>query len=242
MYYDLFGSINTLFIFISLFGIFSQLTTIWHRKSQQQSRHKATELLSLNQFSVSFLAYLSFFIYGYSIQPFNHYIVWPRLIAALIIGFILYEIWRDRKTSLSQASFVMVLITVSLSLIGLVFGERFSDQGRTLSTGIILVISALIAQGYWHQIRLIIRSGATGAVDKKMSQFILLMDVSTLAFALSMGLNTGWPLMVLAITSAITKIIILYLFRWVEISPVALDKRAANANSLVRKPETKVQD
>lgn len=225
MYYNLFGSINTLFIFVSLIGVFSQLRTIWQRKSQPITTHKPTELLSLNQFSVSFLAYLSFFIYGYSIQPFNHFIVWPRFIAALIVGFILYEMWRDRKTALSLAGFSMVLFALSLSLLGLVFGEGFSDEGKLVSTSLILVISLLIAQGYWHQIRLILNSGKTGAVDKKMSQFILLMDISTIAFALSMGLNTGWPLMVLAITSAVTKIVILYLFRWVKISPVAKARR-----------------
>ena len=65
-----------------------------------------------------------------------------------------------------------------------------------MSTSLILVISLLIAQGLlatksaWSSTRV-----KPGAVDKKMSQFILLMDISTIAFALSMGINTGWPLL-----------------------------------------------
>ncbi|WP_417688548.1 hypothetical protein [Pseudidiomarina sp.] len=86
-------------------------------------------------------------------------------------------------------------------------------------------IGVMIAQGYYHQIKLIYNSGSTGAVNIRMSQFILLMDVSTIAFALTMGFADGWPLLVLAITSAITKLVIMYLFRWVRKSPLAQQRR-----------------
>ena len=61
--YNVFGVINTIFILFSLLGVFSQLRTIWLRKQQASTQHSPAELLSLNQFSVSFLAYFSFFIY-----------------------------------------------------------------------------------------------------------------------------------------------------------------------------------
>ncbi len=80
MWYDFFGSINTVFIFISVYGVFLQLKKILLR--QKNNENNVTEILSLNQFTMSFLAYFSFFIYGYSVNNFNHYIVWPRLIAA----------------------------------------------------------------------------------------------------------------------------------------------------------------
>lgn len=223
--YNLFGSINTLFIFVSLYGVYSQLTTIWQRKQAQVS--STTELLSLNQFTVSFLAYLSFFIYGYSISPFNHYIVWPRLIAAILVAIILYEIYLDRRTKATKISVGFALLSLSLAFVGLLFGHTIMDQSKLISTSIILFVSALIAQGYFHQIRLIIKSGSTGAVDLKMSQFILMMDISTIAFALSMGLSHGWPLMVLAITSATTKLVIMYLFHWVKVSETAKQRRLA---------------
>jgi hypothetical protein len=222
--YDLFGSVNTVFIFISLYGVLSQVKTIWRRKVEG-SKGGATELLSVNQFTVSYLAYLSFFIYGYSIEPFNHYIVWPRFIAATLIGIVLYEIWAERRTTSSLSSLFVAVLSLVLGVVGLIYGNTFVDEGKYLSTIIILVISLLIAQGYFHQIKLIITSGTTGAIDLKMSQFILMMDISTIAFALSMGIDNGWPLMVLAITSGITKIIIMYLFNWVRISPSAMQRR-----------------
>jgi hypothetical protein len=223
--YNFFGSINTFFIFVSLFGVLSQVRKIWRRKTEK-AKGATTELLSLNQFNVSYLAYFSFFIYGYSIEPFNHYIVWPRFIAAAFVGIILYEIWLDRRTKSSFISVSLVVFSLILGVLGLFYGDTFVDEGRVVSTIIILAISLLIIQGYTHQIRLIVKSGATGAVDLKMSQFIFLMDISTIAFALSMGMGTGWPLMVLAITSGITKIIIMYLFKWVKVSPVAAKRKS----------------
>lgn len=221
--YNIFGALNTIFITVSLYGVYSQLTTVWHRK--QSNSNSATELLSVNQFTVSYLAYLSFFIYGYSIAPFNHYIVWPRLIASILVAFILYEIWLDRRNNTSKVTLSIALISLFLALLGLVIGHSISDEGKLISTSIIIIVSVLIGQGYFHQIRLIIGSGKTGAVDLKMSQFILLMDISTIAFACTMGLSNGWPLLVLAITSAITKLIIMYLFHWVKVSATAKQRR-----------------
>jgi hypothetical protein len=83
----------------------------------------------------------------------------------------------------------------------------------------------LLAQGYAHQISLIWRSGHTGAVAIRMSQFILLMDISTIALAINIGADNSWPLLLLACTSAITKLIIMYLFRWVRVSEQAKIRR-----------------
>jgi len=50
--YDFFGAVNTVFIFVSLLGVLSQVKTIWQRK-KQKINGGATELLSINQFTVS---------------------------------------------------------------------------------------------------------------------------------------------------------------------------------------------
>ena len=223
--YNFFGALNTIFIILSLYGVFSQLNMIWVRKHSYTENTRSTSLLSLNQFAVSYLAYLSFFIYGYSIEPFNHYIVWPRLIASMLVSLILFEIWRDRKSTLSMRIFSFAVISLAIAIVGLFIGETITDQGKYISTTIIVLVSILLAQGYYHQIKLIIDSGQTGAISLKMSQFILMMDLSTIAFALSMGLSDGWPLLVLAITSGTTKVIIMYLFKWVKTSPKAAEHR-----------------
>ena len=207
--YIILGFINTAFIIVSLIGIFSQLKTIWRRRAQQKS---GTELLSINQFSVSFLAYFSFFIYGYSIEPFNHFIVWPRLVASVIVAIILYEIWRERRNSKAIVTITITAIIFIGGLAGLLYNNSISAHSQLISSAQVVIITLLLAQGYGHQIMLIMRSGKTGAVDIRMSQFILAMDISTIAFALSMGLGNGWPLLLLASVSASTKIIIIGLF------------------------------
>ena len=113
--------------------------------------------------------------------------MWPRLIASILVGLILLEIWRDRRSKASLLCVSFACLSLILGNLGLIFGDTIADQGRNISTTIILLVSLLIAQGYFDQIKLIIRSGSTGAVDLKMSQFILMMDISTMAFAISMG-------------------------------------------------------
>lgn len=224
------GSLNSLLIVISLYGLWSQLKKIWQRKQDHHiASGKRTEILSINQFTVSFLAYCAFFVYGYTITPFNHYIVWPRLLASLIALGILFEIYRDRRSTTARYALLACALLLCAGIVGLMFGPTFSDQKRLISQSLIVAVTLLLAQGYAHQIRLIYRSGKTGAVSLKMSQFILAMDISTIFFACVMGLSTGWPLLLLASVSATTKLIIMWLFRWEKTSPAAHSKRQALA-------------
>ena len=223
MLFNLAGSINSLFVLISLYGVFLQLQSIWSRKKNRIAR--STELLSLNQFSVSYFAYFSFFVYGFSVQPFNHYMVWPRLLACILVLLILLEIQIDRAQLKTKFIVSLASISLVLGLVGLSLGERVVDEGNLISTGIILAVSVALAQGYWHQIMLIIRWGKTGAIDIRMSQYILAMDCSTVFLAYTMGFDKSWPMVVLAFVSGVTKLIIMYLFRWVRLSPVAAVRR-----------------
>lgn len=222
---DALGAVNTVFVFISLLGVFSQLRRIWSRKTEEKHHNNPAKLLSLNQFTMSFFAYLSFFVYGYSIAPFNHYIVWPRLIASALVWFILFEIWHDRRDRLSFISLAIISISFLCAVLGLLSGNSYSDESKLISQSLILVVTVLLAQGYFHQMTLIYKHGDTGAVDLKMSQFILMMDISTIAFALSIGIDEGWPLLCLASVSGMTKLVIMYQFRWVRLSKNAKQKR-----------------
>jgi len=216
------GLLNSGLVFISLFAIYAQWATI--RRRRQQGEAEPTELLSLNQSVVSYFAYLSFFIYGFSITPFNHYLVWPRLIASLMTLVIIFEIWRDRRTSKSSGFALLTVCFLLISLYLLVNGNQIADDGKLISTGLIVIVTIFLAQGYAHQIYLIIKHGKTGAIDIRLSQSIFFKDCSTLFLAYSLGFIENWPLVLLAIVSATTKIIIMYLFYWVRTIPVALER------------------
>lgn len=225
MFYTVAGIINTAFILLSLVGVWAQLRKVRVRRRAGAANGAATDILSLNQFTVSFLAYLSFFVYGYTIQPFNHFIVWPRLLASVLVLLILREIWTDRRSRAATTALALAGLALLCALAELVWGQRHVDEGRVLASAMIVAITALLAQGYAHQILLIWRSGRTGAVSLRMSQLILLMDVSTVVFAFAMGLHLGWPLLLLAVVSGSTKLAILWLFRWERRSALAAYKR-----------------
>ncbi|WP_196140592.1 hypothetical protein [Aliikangiella sp. G2MR2-5] len=217
--YQFAGVINSLFVILSLYGILLQLKLIWERQSNK------TELLSLNQFTVSYFAYFSFFVFGYSVEPFNHFMVWPRLIACILVLTILLEIYKDRSSRRSRFVFCVALLSLLLGMSGLLVGTSLKDESNFFSTVLILVVSGLLAQGYIHQIWLVYQSGNTGAIDIRMSQFILAMDFSTIFLAFTMGFENSWPMVVLASISGITKLIIMYLFRWTRLSKRAQNKR-----------------
>ena len=225
-FYNIAGTVNTAFILLSLLGVGAQLRLVRNRRERADATDGATAVLSLNQFTVSFLAYLSFFVYGYSVTPFNHFIVWPRLLASVLVMAILVEIWRDRRSRSATTSLLTAALLLICALAGLAWGDRHVDEGRVVASAMIVVITALLAQGYAHQILLILRNGHTGAVSLRMSQLILLMDLSTIVFASAMGLRLGWPLLLLAVVSGSTKLAILYLFRW---------QRSAQADSRRRR-------
>lgn len=226
MWLHIFGAVNTLFICISVIGIGSQLRTIWARRKRYES--DATSVLSLNMFTTSFLAYFAFFVYGMAISPFNHWIVWPRLIACMLVAFILRELFLDRKTTSTKAISLLTIICLSAGGLFGLLGQSYTDEGKTIMAWLMVGISIALARGYAYQIKRVLDAGETGALDKRMSVFILMMDVSTFALGLSLGLSDGWPLLLIAATSGVTKIIILYLFLWAETSPVAADRRQYN--------------
>src|SRR5439155_22387877 len=55
--------------------------------------------------------------------------------------------------------------------------------------------------------------------------FFLLKDISTIAFALTMGLAGGWPLLLLSGVSGLTKLAAMRHFRWARLSPAARQRR-----------------
>src|SRR4051794_40485017 len=110
MSYHITGFISAVIFLLTVPGLWSQLQCVWERKREFQEdpllTGSSTAVLSLNQFLSSFLAFFAFFLYGMCLQPFNHYLVWPRLTATLLTLVILYEIMSDRRTWLSRMAFI----------------------------------------------------------------------------------------------------------------------------------------
>ena len=88
------------------------------------------------------------------------------------------------------------------------------DVVRVFSQIMIVIISGIIFQGYFHQVLLLYREKRVGAVSWRMHAAFLGKDTATIAFAITMGSRDGWPLMLLCGVSALTKLTILAQICW----------------------------
>jgi hypothetical protein len=231
MTYHITGLISSVIFLLTVGGLWSQLQFVWQRRREfprdQFPAMRATAILSLNQFGSSFLAFFSFFLYGLCLQPFNHYLVWPRLVASLLTLAVLYEIMRDRRGWLSSLAFVICAALIVIAPGLLLLNPPVMAWGRRISQLLIVGVTVVLAQGYLHQVVLIRQSGQTGAVSLRLHQFFFIKDASTIAFAMAMGLASGWPLLLLSSVSGITKLATMWHFRWARLSPLAQQRRKA---------------
>jgi len=230
MGYHVTGFINSVIFLLTIGGLWAQLLIVWQRKRDQREGRRGegpTAVLSLNQFVCSYLAFFSFFLYGACLERFNHYLVWTRLTASLLTLLVLWEIMRARRERSAVLSFALCAVVLLVMPSLLLWQAKAVVWCRGISQAMIMVATVLLAQGYTHQIVLIRQSGRTGAVSIRMHQFFLLKDISTIIFALAMGLHTGWPLMLLSSVSGLTKLGTLWQFRWARMSPLAEQRRLA---------------
>lgn len=234
MSYHITGLISSAIFLLTIAGLWAQLGFVWRRQrsvADGETQECPTAVLSVNQFVSSFLAFFSFFLYGACLERFNHYLVWPRLAAALLTLAVLFEIVRDRRDRVSVLAFAACLVLLVGAPLGLFTIPGAAEWGRTVSQSLIVAVTAILAQGYLHQVLMIRLTGRTGGVSARLHWFFFWKDISTIAFALSMGTTTGWPLMLLSSVSATTKLVTLWHFRWVRLSPLARERRDSTSAS-----------
>ena len=212
MAYHLGGAVNGALFVLALVGLALQIARIRGRRATRCAlpRGEVTALLSLNYFSVSYLAYFSFFVYGFSISPFNHYLVWPRLLGCGLVLGVLFEIARDRPngSSVSAAAVAALLLIAGLAL--LASGGSVGAPARAGPQLLALVATALISQSLLHQIVVVRRAGHAGAVAWPLHFLTLTKDLSTVLFGFVMGLETGWPLILMGGASSALKLVLLW--------------------------------
>ena len=224
MFYHLMGSLMAASFMFTVAGLGWQLGQVLRRRALARTgglpaAERATSILSLNQLISLFIAVFAFFLYGISLEPTNHYLAWPRLLAALVVVAIFWQMAIDRRNASCIAAFALavVLLAGAPLLLWLEPTQRFT--GTSVAQGLVLASTVILGQGYWHQIRLIRKTGRTGAVSLRFHQCVLVTALCTVGFGMAMGLRDGWPLIVLASVSATLKVITLWHFRWARTSP-----------------------
>ena len=201
MWYHLLGWISSLLFVLTWYGLAQQLITIERRR---KTGMVTTHGLSINQFSSSFFAFYANFFYGISVQPFNHYLVWTRCGALVLLLGILARIWLERRSQISTIAFWAALIALIFGFCSMAF-RPFPGFARLGANTLMLAVTALLVQGTVHQWLLIRRQAAVGALSFSLIRTILIKDVSTLSFALTMPLAVSWPLLLLNGSSVLTR-------------------------------------
>lgn len=133
------------------------------------------------------------------------------------------------RTPPSRAAAATCALVLLLTPFWILVSPSLGEWGQRLAQALVAAVTLILVQGYLHQVMVIRRSGVTGGVSKRMHQCFLMKDLSTLAFASAMGWQDGWPLWVLSSASAVTKVVTLWHFRWVRLSPEAAGRRSFEA-------------
>lgn len=155
--YHFFGSLSALCFLMTWYGLAHQVKLI--SRSRRSGAVNPTQGLSLNQFTSSFFAFFANFFFGIALSPFNHYLVWTRLGALLLLLMILWQIYQDNihsqdSRSLTAKSAFWVCF-VALLLGGCSVTLRpFNPVLLGFSDSIMLITAFVLAQGTVAQIRM----------------------------------------------------------------------------------------
>ena len=207
MGYHAAGLTNLVFYALALAGTAHQLLLL--RARRQDGVPHPTAVVSLNQLAVSFLGYYAFFVYGYCVRPFNHYLVWPRLLGVLLVLTILGELARDRRDRASLGIFAGASVLLVPAVGVLVAQPEIGASERRIPQALAVAATALVVQGFAHQILLVRRAGHVGAVSFWMHAATFVKDFSLAALGAAMGAATGWPLMLMGGASVAVKSVLI---------------------------------
>lgn len=197
MYFHFLGIlISALFLF-TWYGLFHQFKIL--RDRRKIGSQGFTNSLSSQQFITSFAAFFAIFFLGLTRAEFNHYLVWTRLGALLLLVAILLEIYLDRRSNASYLSFFSTAIALAVGPVLMLLRPLPFAIG--LSADILTVIMTFVlAYGIIHQIRLLDNNKKNNKnipLSKRLLSSLLLKDFSTVAFGLTMPIHAGWPLLLL---------------------------------------------
>lgn len=220
--YHVWGAVSSLLFCVSLSGIAAQLRTVRQRSAAFVAgtlTERPTSVLSLNRNTSSFLGFFANYLLAVTFTPVDLYLFVTRFLGLLLVFGLIYQIYVDRRDRASAMALWFCAILWG-GATALAVGARPLAAALLPSAQIMSIVMAIVlTQGYLHQVALIRRCGSTGAVSKLMFQLLLLKELSTIGFALTMPLTKSWPILLLAGTALLNEITLLWHFRWARSRP-----------------------
>jgi uncharacterized protein with PQ loop repeat len=214
LFYHITGSVQALIFFFSLAALLVQANAIRARKqvSAVNKSIGSTDVLSINLILSSFCAFFSYLLYGASLERFNYYLVLTRVPACLITIYLVFEISLDRKTLWSRVCFWGCSVAFAGVCVALAIDQGSFQGFHRILSNFVVVCGVLMLQGQAHQIFSIVRAKSTGAISFRARFLNVLKDLSTVLFAVAMGVRDGWPIILVNGVNAIMTLIVLRSF------------------------------
>lgn len=220
MLYHLTGFASAFFVVLSLVGTWTQLQLVLSRRKLYESGEgdgeKPTEILSIYRFLGSYVAFYTMFFYGLTLERFNHYIVWPRVVAMFLLMMILHQIYKDFRDTKTRYIFIGS-ITFFIAAVILAFSEyRVAVQNTGSVYAVILFGLIVYLYGSAHQNMKVRKNRKTGALSLRMHQLYAIKDFTSIAFGIAMGVLKGWPIWLFHGVCLVVQLITMWHFRWVK--------------------------
>ncbi|MDY7007333.1 MAG: hypothetical protein SWX82_26240 [Cyanobacteriota bacterium] len=201
MQFHFLGILNGILFLFTWYGLFHQFKIL--RERRQIGIQGFTKNLSSQQFLTSFTAFFCIFLLGLNSAEFNHYLVWTRLGALLLVIAILFEIHLDRRTNASYISLAATAIALIIGFL-LMLLRPLPDAINISGDILTIIIAFILGYGNIHQIRLL-KNNKNIPLSRRLLSSILVKDFSTLAFGLTMPISVAWPLLLLNSSSFILR-------------------------------------
>ena len=201
MFYHIMGLVSAALFLLTWLGLYAQIKAM---NKYEHLSSDANNSLSLNQFGSSYFAFFSIFLFGISVEPFNHYLVWTRCGALLLTLIIIYKIWAQRRTSLTALVTVVAGLSLIAGFVSMYF-RPFPTLAQFGANALMLVVTVILFQGTLHQWVVLRRRQKVGSLSATLFKNILIKDVSTLMFGLTMPISQSWPLLILNGTSVVMR-------------------------------------
>lgn len=213
--YHMTGLISALLSTIASAGLATQAKLLWQRRRMGTNNGQTTTaVLSINRFVTSYVIFLAMYTYGAMLNPFNHYLVWPRVLGMVLSLSILFQIEADRRNTLSRIAFNGCVLLLLMSNVLIWYARPIDNPNPIVFPMIVVIVGLIYLQGGMIQINLIRKSRSTGSLSRQMHVLFVCKDISLILFAMVMGTKVGWPIFLMCAVGLTVNLSTLWCFRW----------------------------